>query len=180
MNTKELNDKCHKLLDWMGKAPGELVHIEDAEKALGSSRGDWLTVFEHLIREKLVEPSGRGNTVIDLLPAGVDIAYKSGGYLGYVKQQQEEKDEENKRSKQTAADSRLSARVAFASLIVTVGIAIWQSYQNSDTASKIVLLEVRQRSLADSLKALYKAHNQPDTSGIKSSFTKPALPLKHR
>jgi hypothetical protein len=177
MNTKQLNDYCQKLLAHMANSPDDMIHIEDAEQLFGSSRGDWLTVFEHLIREKIAEPSTKSSAaVIELTPFGVDIASQTGGYIAFVGQRLQREREEQQRTRQTATDSRLSARVAVLSVIVTIGIAGWQSCQNTDTTGKLLLLETRQKGLTDSLKKLYKLRVHPnDTS--KNSVVQPA---KHK
>jgi hypothetical protein len=160
MDTKQLDDNCNALLAWMVTIPDEYVHFEDAAQKLGRSKGEWLTVFEHLIKRGLAESSGKYNTVIELTPQGVDIANQNGGYLAYVTQERHEKEAEIRRSKRTSIDSRTSVIVAGLTLLATVIIAIVQYRQNAVSSEKIELLEARQKSMTDSLKRLYKEKNK--------------------
>jgi len=176
MTTQELHQHCHKLLSWMVNKPGEFIHYEDAASNLGGSKSSWHKVFEYLVERGLAEAGDNYKALIELTPDGEDIARKSGGYLAYLEQQQQEVIAEGKRSRRSALETRIAAWTAPFSLIATIIIAIVQYRQNNSANEKAALLEVRQKTLADSLKTLYKGRAR---MGIIHPSVAPSQPMQN-
>lgn len=143
--------------------------------------------YEQLIKQRLVEErlvkEKVGNYVIRT-SEGLRIAHSADGYLGHLKQKQQEQDDPRITNRTTRRTARVGAGTGIFSLVISV-FALWVAYQeyhkSDDTDDKIVTLQDDLRAAnqrIDSLTRQAQSKSQPPVRKLLPSgaHSKPTTP----